>query len=188
MRRIAALAIIALTLFGYATAASAETQAPAAEEAQAPTATHRMVLPMVMRPSAPPPPSAEDQVLELINAHRANAGCRPLLKNLQLTAAAEGHSQDMSTRNFFSHTGSNGSSAQQRAAAAGYPDFLFGGENIAAGQATPQAVVTAWMNSAGHRANILNCSFKSVGIGYIYEPNDTYGPYRHYWSQDFGNQ
>ena len=51
--------------------------------------------------------------------------------------------------------------------------------------------MNAWMNSAGHRANILNCAFKSVGIGYVYDAGDTFGnggPYRHYWAQDFGRQ
>lgn len=154
----------------------------------------RVYLPVIMKsppaptstPTPPPPPSFEDRVLVIVNQHRANAGCSALLTSVQLTSAAESHSADMAARNYFSHTGLNGSSPSSRAQAAGYP---FGaGENIAAGQSTPEEVVAAWMSSKGHRDNILNCAYKSTGIGYVFDANDTFGPYYHYWTQMFGLQ
>ena len=61
------------------------------------------------------------------------------------------------------------------------------GENIAAGYASPEDVMDGWMNSQGHRANILNCAFRDIGVGYVYLANDTgQVNYRHYWTQDFG--
>ena len=136
-------------------------------------------------PPGPPAPGAapqEQEVLDLVNVQRQSAGCRPLTANATLTAAARAHSADMATRNFFSHTNPDGLSPFDRMRAAGYDGRLLG-ENIAAGYSTAQAVMTAWMNSAGHRANILNCSYAEIGIGYA-----TGGSYRHYWTQDFGTR
>ncbi len=126
-------------------------------------------------------------MIALANAERAKiANCPALNHNLQLAAAAEGHSQDMASNNYFGHTGSDGSTPSSRAIAAGY--MLSVAENIAAGQPDPQAVFNAWMASAEHRASILNCSHRSTGVGYVFDPNDTFGPYRHYWTQMFGVQ
>jgi len=155
--------------------------------------SRRVYLPVIMKtPPAPPstptplPLSFEDRVLVIVNQHRANAGCSPLYTSVQLTTAAENHSSDMAANNYFSHTGSDGSSPALRAQVAGYP---FGAaENIAAGQATPEEVVAAWMDSQGHRTNILNCSYKTTGVGYLFDANDTFGPYYHYWTQMFGLQ
>jgi uncharacterized protein YkwD len=153
--------------------------------------TRRVYLPVIVNvPPAPtptpPPLSFEDRVLMIVNQHRANAGCAPLYTSVQLTSAAENHSADMAANDYFSHTGLDGSSPSLRAQAAGYP---FGaGENIAAGQSTPEEVVAAWMGSSGHRANILNCSYRTTGIGYVFDANDTFGPYFHYWTQMFGLQ
>jgi uncharacterized protein YkwD len=88
----------------------------------------------------------------------------------------------MARNDFFSHTGSDGSSPGQRISRAGYRWWTYG-ENIAAGYPSPEHVVDAWMNSAGHRANILNPDFRDIGVGYIYKPDTTYG---HYWTQDMG--
>jgi uncharacterized protein YkwD len=121
-------------------------------------------------------------VLDLVNAQRQSAGCQPLTANSTLTAVARAHSTDMATRNFFSHTNPDGLSPFDRMRAAGYNGKLMG-ENIAAGYSTAQAVMTAWMNSAGHRANILNCGYAEIGIGYA-----TGGSYGHYWTQDFGTR
>ena len=155
--------------------------------------TRRVYLPVIVNvpptPTStptPPPLSFEDRVLMIVNQHRANSGCAPLYTSVQLTTAAEGHSADMAANNYFSHTGSDGSTPSLRAQIAGYP---FGaGENIAAGQATPEEVVVAWMGSSGHRANILNCAYKTTGVGYVFDANDTFGPYSHYWTQMFGLQ
>lgn len=119
------------------------------------------------------------QVLQLVNAQRARAGCAPLKVNGHLQIAAQRHSQEMASLNRFSHTGANGASPQRRARAIGYGAGV--GENIAAGQRTPQQVVNAWMASPGHRRNILNCRYRSTGIGTAH--GGTYGVY---WTQKFG--
>ncbi len=144
-------------------------------------------LPLIFVLAPPPPPTFEEQVIALLNLERAKiANCPVLNHNLQLAAAAEGHSQDMASNNYFGHTGTDGSSPSSRAIAAGY--MLPVGENIAAGQTTPQNVFNSWMSSAGHRQNMLNCSYRSTGVGYVSDPTDTFGPYRHYWTQMFGIQ
>ena len=126
------------------------------------------------------------QVVNIVNQERANAGCAPLTINQQLTTAAQGHSNDMALNDFFSHTGSDGSSPWERMNNAGY-QFSYAAENIAAGYPTPQAVVNGWMDSPGHRANILNCILEDTGVGYYYLANDTGTTnYHHYWTQVFG--
>ncbi|MFI1979600.1 CAP domain-containing protein [Streptomyces wedmorensis] len=122
--------------------------------------------------------STADQVIALVNAERAKAGCGPLSANAALTRAAQGHSDDMAARDFFDHTNPDGDGPGQRVTAAGYPWSTYG-ENIAMGQKTPEQVMEAWMNSPGHRANILNCDFKEIGIGI----HSSGGPY---WTQVFG--
>ncbi|MDV5142818.1 CAP domain-containing protein [Streptomyces sp. SBC-4] len=122
--------------------------------------------------------SAADQVVALVNAERAKAGCGPLSANATLTKAAQGHSEDMAARDFFDHTDPDGDGPGERVTEAGYPWSTYG-ENIAMGQSTPEQVMDSWMNSPGHRANILNCSFKEIGIGIHSEG----GPY---WTQVFG--
>ncbi|WP_158821915.1 CAP domain-containing protein [Streptomyces sp. NRRL F-5727] len=122
--------------------------------------------------------SAADQVISLVNAERAKAGCGPLTANATLTSAAQGHSDDMAARDFFDHTNPDGDGPGERVTAAGYPWTTYG-ENIAKGQTTPEQVMDAWMNSPGHRANILNCDFKEIGVG-IHTDG---GPY---WTQVFG--
>ncbi len=133
--------------------------------------------------------SAEaEEVVELVNAERALAGCAPLQTSSQLTAAAQGHSQDMAINDYFSHTSLDGRSPWDRIRAEGY-NFRSAAENIAAGYPTPASVMEAWMNSNGHRANILNCDLEDIGVGYYYLNNDTGNVnYRHYWTQDFGSK
>ncbi|MCQ0093499.1 CAP domain-containing protein [Roseovarius sp. M141] len=89
------------------------------------------------------------------NALRANAGAEPLGVSAALTRAAGGHARDMAQNGFFSHTGSDGSGIGDRARAAGY-GFCFIAENIAQGQGSLDEVMTGWMNSTGHRRNILS--------------------------------
>ncbi|MET7599556.1 MULTISPECIES: CAP domain-containing protein [unclassified Streptomyces] len=122
--------------------------------------------------------AAETAVLKLVNEERAKVGCSPVAANSGLSELAAAFSEDMATRGFFDHTDPSGASPWDRAAKAGITDL--GGENIARGQATAEAVMEAWMNSPGHRANILNCDFKTLGVGAHFGSG---GPW---WTQDFG--
>lgn len=127
-----------------------------------------------------------NRVVELTNIERAKAGLQPLTLNLQLADAAQDHSNDMAKDDFFSHTGADGSTVATRVRASGY-EYANAGENIAVGQTTAEQVVESWMNSPGHRANILNENFTEIGIGYTYLENDTGSVnYNHYWTQVFG--
>lgn len=142
-------------------------------------------LPLLLKSTASP--DFEEQVVALTNQQRLAHGCGPLTMNSRLRAAAEGHSKDMAVNDFFSHTGSGNSSPWSRILAQGY-SYSRAGENIAAGYASPESVVTGWMNSPGHRANILNCGFIHIGVGYYYHQNDTGNVnYRHYWTQVFAS-
>ncbi|MDO0917372.1 sigma-70 family RNA polymerase sigma factor [Streptomyces sp. DT2A-34] len=127
----------------------------------------------------PTPTGAVAQVVALVNKERSAAGCGPVTEDPQLNQAALGHSEDMDARDFFDHTNPDGADPGQRITAAGYTWSTYG-ENIARGQQTPEAVMDSWMNSPGHRANILNCSFKDIGVG-IHEGAG--GPW---WTQNFG--
>jgi uncharacterized protein YkwD len=120
------------------------------------------------------------QVLTLTNAERAKAGCKALKINSKLTSAAQGHSADMAAKNYFSHDSQDGRSPFDRMKDAGY-SFSAAAENIAMGQQTPADVMTAWMNSAGHKANILNCTYTQLGVGYALSNSGS-----PYWTQDFG--
>ena len=128
-----------------------------------------------------------DQVLTLTNQFRAQNGLAALKANLELNAAAQGHSEDMANQDYFDHTGKNGSLPWDRAKVVGYEARTMG-ENIAAGQTTPESVVQGWINSAGHRANLLNANFTELGVGYFYLENDTGSVnYSRYWTQLFGS-
>jgi uncharacterized protein YkwD len=133
------------------------------------------------QPSAAVQAQYEAEVVRLTNEQRVASGCKALRTDDRLTAAARAHSGDMVSQNFFSHTGSNGSTFVAREVAAGYPQRGASAENIAWGYRTPRDVLTGWMNSAGHRANILNCGSVAVGVGVVY--NAAGAPY---WTQDFG--
>jgi RNA polymerase sigma factor (sigma-70 family) len=126
-----------------------------------------------------PPSGTVAQVVALVNEERAKAGCGALTEDPRLEKAAQGHSDDMAARGFFDHTNPDGADPGQRITAAGYKWSTYG-ENIAQGQQTPAAVMESWMNSPGHRANILNCSFKDIGVG-VHKGSG--GPW---WTQDFG--
>ncbi|MEU3223002.1 sigma-70 family RNA polymerase sigma factor [Streptomyces sp. NPDC006976] len=132
-------------------------------------------------PPQPPPSPASDaqQVVALVNTERAKEGCGPVSGNAQLTTAAQRHSEDMAAHDYFSHTSQDGSGPGDRITAAGYRWSTYG-ENIAKGQRTPADVMNSWMNSPGHRANILNCAFKELGVGI---QNSSGGIV---WTQDFG--
>ncbi|MBT3152915.1 CAP domain-containing protein [Streptomyces sp. CHD11] len=130
----------------------------------------------------PGPVSAEAaagaEVLRLVNAERAKVGCSPVAANSALTDLATAFSDDMAKRGFFDHTDPDGDSPWDRAQTAGVSGL--GGENIARGQADAEAVMQAWMDSPGHKANILNCDFKTLGVGVHMGPG---GPW---WTQNFG--
>ncbi|MFN3618581.1 MAG: CAP domain-containing protein [Aquabacterium sp.] len=122
----------------------------------------------------------EDSVLSLINQQRALQGLSPVLLDLGLDAAAEAHSLDMASTPCFQHDSCNGTNWATRVQSY-YTAPATIGEIIAAGYTTPDAVVDAWMNSPGHRANILNSSFKVAGVALA-----TGGDYGRYWTVDFG--
>ncbi|MEV7687809.1 CAP domain-containing protein [Streptomyces bungoensis] len=133
-------------------------------------------------PSSTPKPAATAssvvaRVVELVNAERSKVGCSALTLNATLTKVAQAHSDDMAAHQNMSHTGSDGSSPGDRLTSAGYAWSSYG-ENVAYGYATPEDVMAGWMASPGHRENILNCSFKEIGVG-LAQPNS-------YWTQDFG--
>ncbi|MBN6053429.1 CAP domain-containing protein [Nonomuraea sp. RK-328] len=119
----------------------------------------------------------EEQVVALTNKARAGNGCRPLTHDPKLHLAAERHSADMAARGFFDHTAPDGSDPGSRIRAAGFTPIRAWGENIAMGQRTAAQVVQGWLDSPGHRANIMNCSFTHIGVGHAAK-----GPY---WTQDF---
>ncbi|TFV65617.1 CAP domain-containing protein [Blastococcus sp. CT_GayMR20] len=119
----------------------------------------------------------EGQVLALVNRERAAAGCGALVADEGLAAVARAHSADMRDRGFFDHVNLDGLDPFDRASAAGVNARA---ENIAYGQADAAEVMTAWMNSSGHRANILNCSLTSLGVGVV---DGSGGPW---WTQLFG--
>jgi uncharacterized protein YkwD len=136
----------------------------------------------------PPPPAPLDnrvtafeaQVVALANQERASAGCSPLASDGRLAAAARAHSADMARREYFDHDTPEGVGFATRITNAGY-DWSAAAENIAAGQPDPAAVMEAWMNSEGHRHNILNCRLRDIGVGLAYGTDN-----RPYWTQDFG--
>ena len=116
-------------------------------------------------------------------SHGAFPAAADLTWNAALTQAAAAHSDDMVAGNFFSHTGSNGSTLGSRATAAGYAWSALG-ENIAAGQSTVEIVVDGWMKSDGHCANLMNANFREIGAACVAGNANT--TYRTYWTQDFG--
>ncbi len=126
----------------------------------------------------------ESEVIDLVNAERAAQGLHPLSLDNDLATAARDHSEDMGLQGYFSHTSLDGRTVPDRITAAGYSYNTYG-ENIAAGQPTPENVIAAWMSSSGHRANILNPNFCDIGVGYAYLAGSPYG---HYWTQDFGRK
>jgi uncharacterized protein YkwD len=159
-----------------------------------PAAPTKIYLPLITAPAGvqtAEQQSTAAQILSLINAERAEANCPALVSDPKLTAAAQGHTEDMAANNFFDHRGSAGTTVSDRVTAAGYT-WRRVGENIAAGYGAPAAVVAGWMASPGHRANILNCAYAHTGIGYVYDPDDGPltdgdGPYHRYFTQVFGS-
>ncbi|MDX2560836.1 CAP domain-containing protein [Streptomyces sp. TX20-6-3] len=118
-------------------------------------------------------------VIALANAERERAGCGPLHSESHLRTAAQGHADDMSARDYYEHDNPEGRDAGDRMTGAGYTWSTWG-ENIHRGPKTPVRAMEDWMDSPGHRANILNCAFKDIGVGVTLTAN---GPW---WVQNFG--
>ncbi|MFD4126432.1 CAP domain-containing protein [Streptomyces globisporus] len=159
------------------TTAPEKSSAPASK-APAPPKTSAAPPPSKKPSPSPTDASARSEVLALVNQERAKVGCSPLTTSAPLTSLAQNFSEDMAARGFFDHTDPDGDTPWDRAAQAGVQGLA--AENIARGQADAQAVMEGWMNSEGHRANILNCDYKTIGIG-IHEGSG--GPW---WVQNFG--
>ena len=118
----------------------------------------------------------EQEVIRLVNEIRAQNGLSALTYNWELSRVARYKSQDMVDNRYFSHTSPTYGTPFQMIRSFGL-SYRSAGENIAYGQRTPQAVVNAWMNSSGHRANILSSSYTQIGVGYVANG--------HYWTQMF---
>ena len=118
----------------------------------------------------------ESEVIRLVNEIRAENGLKALPANWELSRAARYKSEEMSSVRYFSHTSPTYGTPFQMMRSFGL-SYRTAGENIAYGQRTPAAVVDAWMNSSGHRANILSASYTQIGVGYCASGN--------YWTQMF---
>ncbi len=125
--------------------------------------------------------SVEEEVVRLVNVERAKNGLKPLTANWQLARVARYKSADMRDKGYFSHTSPTYGSPFDMMKSFNI-SYSAAGENIAAGQTTAQAVMDSWMNSPGHRQNILSPNFSEIGVGYC-----TGGSYRYYWTQMFIN-
>lgn len=120
--------------------------------------------------------SYEQEVIRLVNEIRVENGLKALAYDWELSRVARYKSQDMKDNNYFSHTSPVYGTPFQMIKDFGI-SYKSAGENIAKGYATPQAVVNGWMNSSGHRANILNANYTRIGVGYVASG--------HYWTQMF---
>ncbi|PRX20894.1 CAP domain-containing protein [Actinoplanes italicus] len=121
----------------------------------------------------------QQQVLALVNRNRRTAGCDPITLDRRLIEAANRHAADMARRDYFDHESPRGDRAGERVTDAGYVWRRYG-ENIAKGQDSPYEVMNDWMNSPGHRENILDCQLDQMGVGLALASDKT-----PYWVQDF---
>ncbi|PFR90360.1 serine protease [Bacillus cereus] len=162
-------------------------QKPAEEvqkpEAQKPTENNNTQKPAEQKPAEQKPAEEakslsefEQRVVELTNAERAKQGLPALKIDTELSKVARIKSEDMQKNNYFDHNSPTYGSPFDMMKKFGI-SYTSAGENIAQGQRTPEEVVQAWMNSAGHRANILNNGFTHIGVGYVESGN--------YWTQQF---
>jgi uncharacterized protein YkwD len=156
------LTLVVGTLIGLGGRSEAASTSPTAPTVAAASTSTKSVL--------------RNAVVHLTNVQRVAHGCRALRYNNTLQRAAQGHANDMSRKHYFAHNSINGTVWWKRIMKAGYRDP--GGENIARGFSSASSVVRAWLNSPEHRRNIMNCQFRTIGIGF-----NTHGDY---WVQDFG--
>ncbi len=155
-------------------------------------------------PTAQTPTDFEQQLVERVNQEREAQGLGPLKRNVLLDSSAGTHSDNMASRDFSAHCDLDlVTSPFDRMSAAGYV-WNSAGENIAAGYATPDSVMIAWMGSSGHRNNILSGSYREIGVGHTHQPADfnnvrtdsngdcvadgNAGAFYHYWTQNFGRR
>lgn len=131
--------------------------------------------------SSSPAAPFQQQVLALVNHHRRKAGCGPLTLDARLILAANRHAADMARREYFEHESPGGRDPGERVTGAGYAWSRYS-ENIARGQASPFQVVSAWMDSPGHRKNILDCALDEMGTGLAMASDRT-----PYWVQDLAS-
>ncbi|WP_419393791.1 CAP domain-containing protein [Cytobacillus praedii] len=158
--------------------AQAQTQKPAQTQTQKPAQTQTQK-PAQTQPSTPASSSVsayEQKVLELTNQERAKNGVPALKLDVELSKVARTKSADMKAKGYFDHNSPTYGSPFDMMKQFGIT-YKSAGENIAMGQRTPEEVVNAWMNSEGHRKNILNASFTHLGVGYVADGN--------YWTQMF---
>jgi uncharacterized protein YkwD len=160
-----------------ATTTRASRSQPTRSSRPSPSATSKKPSTSSAGASASGVPAMEAAVLKLTNAERTKAGCKALTTNSKLTLAARRHSQYMADTGKHAHDGIGDGTPQTRIEATGY-QWRGWGENIAWGYRSAAAVMDGWMNSPGHRANILKCSYREIGIGV-----DRSGTS---WTQDFG--
>ena len=121
----------------------------------------------------------ENEVIRLVNVQRVNKGLQPLTTNWQLSRVARYKSADMANKGYFSHTSPTYGSPFKMMESFGL-SFSAAGENIAYGQSSPAQVMNSWMNSPGHRSNILNGTYTQIGVGLAKNKNGVY-----YWTQMF---
>jgi uncharacterized protein YkwD len=127
------------------------------------------------------PVSWQEQMLSSLNMIRAENAVEPLKLCNTLNKSAQGYAEVMATQNFLAHEGQDGSTPRQRIQSAGY--YGGGGENIAAGQASIEEVMTGWKNSPGHFKNMINSEYMHVGLGMAINQETTY---KTWWVQNFG--
>jgi uncharacterized protein YkwD len=164
-----------------------DTPSPSPSPAVAPAVTTPTVTPtptMVrVQPTPTPMVDLENEILRQTNLARVANKCAPLKMDTHLLAAARLHSADMAQNDYFSHTSLDGKGPDARMKAAGYDISGGWAENIAEGYPTPNAVMSAWLGSPGHKQNIVNCAMKSIGVGIAAGANGAL-----YWTQDFGGR
>lgn len=117
--------------------------------------------------------SVPSRILDLVNRERAANGLKALTLDTSLSYVAQAKAEDMQQRGYFSHTSPTYGSPFDMMRSFGI-SYRSAGENIAKGQKTPEAVMTAWMNSSGHRKNILGSSYTKLGVGYVNKNGTTY--------------
>lgn len=133
----------------------------------------------VVIPEKPSYSSYEDEVISLVNAERTKRGLQPLAKNWELSRVARYKSEDMIVKGYFAHNSPTYGSPFDMMEAFGLR-FTAAAENIAYGQRSPSEVMNAWMNSPGHRSNILSGNVSEIGVGVAAKPNGVL-----YWTQMF---
>ncbi|MEU6881592.1 CAP domain-containing protein [Streptomyces sp. NPDC046712] len=162
-----------------ASASASARPTPVQQSATTPPAPRNAAAPAALAPAVGKTDQYIAQVVSLANDERERAGCGPLRSNSRLRKAAQAHANDMATRDYYEHRSPEGRDAGDRIKAAGYAWDSWA-ENIHRGPKTPAKAMEDWMNSDGHRRNILNCSFKDIGVGVALASN---GPW---WVQNFG--